>query len=159
MEQSLRREKKNPLLFSAQVALSLSVGLIAAYFFTGRWNVVWVLLLAGTVLWCSDKILVSRERRAVVLSAVFGAAMAAAAVVGRKIQVETKDFLALRSSDFLFLLGLFVLFTVVLAVLLPLLVQWSEKIGVKKTFRFSPRKAGLLAFLVVFVCWLISFLV
>ena len=159
MEQSLRREKKNPLLFSAQVALSLSVGLIAAYFFTGRWNVVWVLLLAGTVLWCSDKILVSRERRAVGLSAVFGAAMAAAAVVGRKIQVETKDFLALRSSDFLFLLGLFVLFTVVLAVLLPLLVQWSEKIGVKKTFRFSPRKAGLLAFLVVFVCWLISFLV
>ena len=159
VEQSLRREKKNPLLFSAQVALSLSVGLIAAYFFTGRWNVIWVLLLAGTVLWCSDKILVSRERRAVVLSAVFGAAMAAAAVVGRKIQVETKDFLALRSSDFLFLLGLFVLFTVVLAVLLPLLVQWSEKIGVKRTFRFSPRKAGLLAFLVVFVCWLISFLV
>lgn len=59
VEQSLRREKKNPLLFSAQVSLSLSVGLIAAYFFTGRWNVVWVLLLAGTVLWCSDKILVS----------------------------------------------------------------------------------------------------
>ena len=69
------------------------------------------------------------ERRAVVLSAVFGAAMAAAAVVGRKIQVETKDFLALRSSDFLYLLGLFVLFTVVLAV--PSSSFWFN--GVKKS--------------------------
>lgn len=146
------------LSYGARTVLSLATALAVALFFTGHWHIVLVLFLSGGLFWGLGRCWRQEGKREKIIAALFSVLLSAAAVIGDKIQVEAKNFLAFHKSDIVYFLFLFVFFWVASCLVFSLAMRLDERIPLAKN-PLTSKQTGILAFCIVFFFWLLCFLV
>ncbi len=137
-------------------AISLLSGFFGAEFFTGTFNG-FICMTASVFLFLLLSRVDFKSRRLCSVSFIFAAVFSAVMVAGRKIIVETKDFRAFSPIDALYLLVLFLAFSIISYYLFAFLSKADFMLNVGAN-RKSLWKVWLISFGVVFVCWLIMYL-